>query len=538
MTDRSALSTIIAYARAGALDHAWGQFVAGGYDRRADDPATLSLKGRLLKDRAVRADGAVRRQHYRAAAEAYLGSAKLKPATYPLINAATLSLLAGDEPRAHELASEVLDSVDHHPGEPETPYYRAATAAEALLLLRKESEARKAFAEAIALAPQAWEDHASTLRQFALILSAQGADAGWLDAHRPPLSLHFAGHMSFRPQNVRRDALDLEINAALDEERIGFGYGALAAGADIIIAEALLQRGAELHVVLPCDAGTFVRRSVEPYGKEWVQRFDAALNRADTVRQIRPYDVPPDDATFDLADEVAMGAALMNGERLMSEAVQLLVLDAGGGGTGRTRQSWATGGWRQRLIAAPREEVIVLPPPVDDVASAFRVLAMLSIDVAADDTADTLRAADVEVRFAMVQAQLARHGAPALAPYSDGKKACVAYADVREGAEVANALITTLARLFPLRIGGHYGRAEILHDPFSGESRLAGDASLVARGAVSSAPAGSAFVTEDFAAAVTASGAMHPLVEYVGELATPDRGPGMGLFALKPPLVS
>ena len=215
----------------------------------------------------------------------------------------------------------MLDSVDHHPGEPETPYYRAATAAEALLLLRKESEARQAFAEAIALAPQAWEDHASTLRQFALILRAQGADAGWLDAHRPPLSLHFAGHMSFRPQNVRRDALDLEINAALDEERIGFGYGALAAGADIIIAEALLQRGAELHVVLPCDAGTFVRRSVEPYGKEWVQRFDAALNRADTVRQIRPYDVRPDDATFDLADEVAMGAALMNGERLMSEAV-------------------------------------------------------------------------------------------------------------------------------------------------------------------------------------------------------------------------
>ena len=32
MTERSALSTIIAYARAGALDHAWGQFVAGGHD--------------------------------------------------------------------------------------------------------------------------------------------------------------------------------------------------------------------------------------------------------------------------------------------------------------------------------------------------------------------------------------------------------------------------------------------------------------------------------------------------------------------------
>ena len=35
----------------------------------------------------------------------------------------------------------------------------------------------------------------------------------------------------------------------------GVAYGALAAGADIILAEALLKRGAALHVVLPFARG-------------------------------------------------------------------------------------------------------------------------------------------------------------------------------------------------------------------------------------------------------------------------------------------
>jgi len=55
MTAAAPLSTIIALARAGALDHAWAQFSAAGYDRDDRDPAALTVKGRLLKDHALRA---------------------------------------------------------------------------------------------------------------------------------------------------------------------------------------------------------------------------------------------------------------------------------------------------------------------------------------------------------------------------------------------------------------------------------------------------------------------------------------------------
>src|SRR3546814_11050772 len=97
-----------------------------------------------------------------------------------------------------KLATQVIDWIEANPDEPETPYYYGATLAEALLLLANEKGARAALSDAIAIAPRAWEDHASTLRQFGLILSARNSSAAWLDMLRPPRSLHFSGHMSFR----------------------------------------------------------------------------------------------------------------------------------------------------------------------------------------------------------------------------------------------------------------------------------------------------------------------------------------------------
>src|SRR3982750_2399890 len=128
------LSTIIALARAGALDHAWNQFSMAGYAVRDDDPAALTVKGRLLKDRALRASGDERRRFYLESAEAYRRAAALQPGTYPLINAATLSLLSGDVAQARDIAREVLDRIAREPEEPETPYWRAATEAEAWLI--------------------------------------------------------------------------------------------------------------------------------------------------------------------------------------------------------------------------------------------------------------------------------------------------------------------------------------------------------------------------------------------------------------------
>src|SRR5436190_9625062 len=299
------LSTIIALARAGALDHAWAQYCGAGYDRDDSDPAALTVRGRLLKDHALRAEGEARRAYYLRSAEAYRQAAALQPATYPLINAATLSLLSGDREQAAEIAQEVLARIAAEPEEPETPYYRAATEAEALLLLGRREDARDALAAAVAAAPQAWEDHGSTLRQFVAIEAALGGDPAWLDLLRPPVSLAWA-------EGAAAASADLMPRVA--QERHGFAFGPLGDEGDLARAEALLAAGVELNLVIPARLDAL---DLPP------DRAAAVLAAAGSVLQVRPLDGPPNPRRTELAGRIARGAALLNAERLMSAMVDL-----------------------------------------------------------------------------------------------------------------------------------------------------------------------------------------------------------------------
>jgi hypothetical protein len=514
------LPSILAHARAGSLERAWSLFTAGGHDRNQTDPAALTLKGRLLKDRSAQAAGSERRALLGEAAAAYARAAGLGETTYPLINAATLTLLAGDARSAAALAGQVLARIEAHPDEPETPYYRAATRAEALLLLGRSADARAAFEEAVALAPRAWEDHATTLRQFALILAAQGADAGWLDGLRPCRSLHFGGHMSFRAGNGH-GALGESIAAVLDAERIGFGYGALAAGADIIIAEALLARSAELHLLLPGGIAGFAALSVDPFGAEWRQRFDAVLARATSVRAIEPIGIAPDQAMIDLADEAAMGAALGNARRLESSAVQLLVLPEDSASGSRTVWLAGDAGRRQHILVSPREAVDGARAEAEGGPSRIAVLAV-RIAVAGPE--------DAAAKLAAAKTALDKAPAPVAPACFTGEAVLVGFDGVAAAAAAAAAIATALGGA--ASVGGHYGVGMLVADPFSGAARIAGRTAALALAAAQSTLAGSVSVTDDFAAALEVR-APHARAEFIGELTGPGAPAPIGLHALR-----
>jgi hypothetical protein len=510
MTESISLPAIIAHARAGSLDRAWAMFEAAGYDASRDS-AALAIKGRLLKDRALRVSGEARAWLYGAAAEAYAAAAGEDGATYPLINAATLSLLSGDAGKAAALAQRVLARIEANPDEPETPYYLAATRAEALLLLGESTAAQAALAQAVALAPRAWEDHASTLRQFALILGAQGADAAWLDTHRPQRSLHFGGHMSFRA-DAGPSALTERIAALIAEERIGFGYGALAAGADILIAEALVAGGAELHLVIPGGLDAFAALSVDPW-VEWRPRFDAVVARAATVRAVEPLNILPDSNGIALGDEIAIGAARINARHLASEALQLIVLAEGADeARNHSMQVWSSGGGRQHVLRAPREPV---DPPLPVPPRRQACLAALAIRAGGDALAAI---ADV----------LAEGPATAVPPSFTGEAVLLAFDAIGDAAACAVALAGAVPGA---AVGGYYGIAETVADPFSRDAKLAGRALAIAHAAAESALPGSACVSDDFAAALAAMAPNRFSTEAIGEL-DGARGP-VGLFALR-----
>ncbi len=347
-------------ARAGSPGRAWALFVAEGWDRQADDPKALTLKGRLLKDQAKAANGAEQDQFYREAAAAYTAAAEIRTDSYPLINAAALALLGGVSDRSVELAAQVLELIESNPEEGENAYWRGATRSEALLLMNREEEAQDALAKAIAELPHAWEDHAATIGQFALILAKQHRDAGWLDQHRPPASVHFSGMIRMQPDNANTPAV---IENFIAVEQPGFAYGALAAGSDLLFAQAFLDNktkrksAAELHVVLPFPVELFRELSVRPFGDLWLSQFDAVLERAETV-SILGLDDPPLALAVEIADRVAMGQAVRNAQILQSRAKAVTV--SGRGETLRPQlAAWQNSGRELIVIEGNRKQTSV-----------------------------------------------------------------------------------------------------------------------------------------------------------------------------------
>ena len=496
MVNAVPLSTIIALARAGALEHAWYEFRAAGYDLLDDDPAALTVKGRLLKDRAIQARGEERRLFYQESAETYRRSAELQPGTYPLINAATLSLLSGDRDQAREIAGEVLERIALEPEEPETPYWRAATEAEALLLTDRFEEARAKLAAAVEAAPRAWEDHASTLRQFILIHEALDSDPLWLDMLRPPRSLSYSGGGAIDAAGCAEAAA-----AARDiiaRERIGFGFGALAAGADIAVAESLLESGAELHVVLPSDPESFARDWVDPFGAAWRERFDAALAAADTVHLVRPVQVPPGAPMLALAREVSRGAARLNAERLISESRELPLGDGEGA---QTSEPPAAGERRTPLLA----------------------LLSVNVGIASDQ--------GFENRLEEVRQLLENTAGGAIPPHLGGDNVLVGFAEVAAAAAAARAIWARLRGRMPLRIAGHFGFISVVRDPFLGAIRASEAGSAILRAIAQATPPDTVCASLDFAAALAAAGGPG-CASWIGELHAFDGGAAIPLYAL------
>lgn len=523
MSLNASLLSIIAHARSGALEHAWRLFREGGFDRARKNPAALSVRGRLLKDDALRVEGQARKRLYLEAADAYARAGKISGETYPLINAATLSLLAGRRKQAHTLARQVLD---RRGSERETAYYRIATRAEALLLLGEIAQARAVLASAMARAPHAYEDHASTLRQFGLILDELGESAAWLDEFRPPRCLHFAGHMGVAAEGA---SIARQIRAVIRKERIGFGYGALAAGADILIAEALLEAGAELHLVLPAPEAMFREASVARFGKGWARRFDRVRKKARSVH-VAGTGGPPSPLAIQLAAEVAMGRAAMQAAVLSTEAVQLLILDrkdakrTTAGGSDWVASTWKKSGRRQLLLAAPRARAArrASAKPAPGILAA-----MLRIEMSVS-SGERL----TEEILPWLARALKAGSAPLTAPRWTGDAVLAAFDTAQAAARAALSAASVMAEKSDLRVAGHYAIVEEADDPFGGAAYLTGEGAVLPREIAKSTPWGAIHLSEDFAAALHA-GAVRPRTEYVGALRDEGGRDTMALFSLK-----
>jgi hypothetical protein len=538
----------LALARAGSARRAAyeAEQLRLGIGDDADVPLRLredveALRARLEKDRALAATGETRVALAAQAAAAYEDVGRRLRGHYSCANAATLWLVAGDRARADELATLAqCFARESRDDDPDDEYWRAVTEAEAFLVLGDTNAAHDALSTASKMSAADVAAIATTRRQLAQVCTVTNTDESVLDPLVLPTIVHYSGHAARATELERRfpAALEASVVATVDDlvgaRRIGFGYGSMACGADIVIAEALLRRGVELHVVLPFDAHEFEEVSVRSGGEQWVPRFRVCLANATSVTHACDSYLG-DDALFGYAASVVMGHALNRAAFLGAEAFQIAVWDGGGStgpaGTGHDVEKWGRTGRETIVIDAPRVARDPFAVPNDSAAMGRSVRAIVFTDL---HGFSRLRDEDYPVVLKRVIAPIAavldRFAGAILARKTWGDAVHIVCSDVASAARAALAiqeLVTDLDRSefglpddFRMRVGAHVGPVLEWLDPIGGVPTFWGREVTRAAYIEPRTPEGEVYVTDPFAALLTLDAPDDLRCEYVGQITT------------------
>lgn len=321
-------AAVLALARAGSLNFARQEFERFGLNSISDHEDIMALGGRLAKDMSLKMQGEQALQFARNSAQKYEAAFQASGGYYSGINAATMMLLA-NAPR-EEVGERALNILEMLPSAestgPTDHYFNQATRAECFLLLGNPVRAIECLRAAITFDPLNYSAHASTLKQFHLIFAKTGLDTSMLDPFSAPRPAHFSGHIWNSGQGPDEEEMTIAGTDAVQKNDIGYGFGGLAAGADIICAEALLENGAQLNIILPADAETFADLSVRPFGTAWESRYRRCIDQAKNVT-ILPSVAPDVADAFLFAGRAAMGHTVLKAQQFAVGPSQLLIWD-------------------------------------------------------------------------------------------------------------------------------------------------------------------------------------------------------------------
>lgn len=530
-----------------------------------DDPAAapwhdeaLALTGRIAKDRWRRLPEGPEREHAaRQAIDCYRRAWTHSGDMFPGINAASMLYVQGARDAAQALAREVREVArrDTHAA----PHWRAATLGEAALLLDETDAAAAHYAAAFHHAAGNLGDIASMRRQLRLLEGSRLVPESVWSALAQPRIVVFTGHMIDAPgratprlPDAAQGALAQRLAERLAALNAGIGYCSAACGADILFIEAMLARGAEVHVTLPFAREDFLATSVAHAGPAWVQRFQQALERVASVSYGVRERYLGDESLYAYAGQLMQGAALLRGQQLEAEPMLLAVLDDGSerlpGGTRDLLEHWHRLGLPSERIdptvllrdleaaggdlPAVRDAAAAEAPAVPVRSHALRrqVRTMLFADMVGFSRLKEEDTPSFLVNFLGVIAHMltqCRTRPSFVNTWGDGL--FMVFDDVSAGVEFALRLRDTVqgedwpARGLPagttLRIGMHTGPVFEAPDPLIGRSNYFGSHVVRAARIEPVATPGAAYVSAELACTLAASGAVGFATDYLGPLA-------------------
>ena len=347
----------LALARTGATRRA-SAILVGLREQGQDDEETFGILARTHKDFWMIAPTEEEREHHlRRSLEDYLKGYECSGGYYTGINAASMSLVAGETETARRIAAEVRVICEEGlaKGGSDSPesYWLLATAAEAALVSGDMDSARLNYTRATTESDPGAAEVSRTRSQARFLLKCQEQDEHALDDCfvLPRIGL-FTGHMLDRPDRpaprfpaALEEAVRGEIEASLERRDVQIGYSSLACGGDMLFAESVLKRGGEVHIFLPFDIETFIEHSVRLVPQEGlVERFHRLLDSAASVRILNEHGDPDDGAGYDFCNRVIAGAAILKSRFLGMDIAPILLWDGkrgdGGGGTESVRNYW------------------------------------------------------------------------------------------------------------------------------------------------------------------------------------------------------
>jgi adenylate cyclase len=493
-----------------------------------------ALKGRMLKDLAVRKTGTEQVELFRQSSQAYRLAHKLTDGYFSGINAATTSFLAGDDEEACQLAAAIARRPDIvRPRD----YFAAASGAEAKLICGEVEEATALYAAARHRPDASPGVIASTARQVHLIANklsiSNDQRLALLESIRPTPVIHFCGHM-FPAGWQAEEALAASINSILHESGVLIAYGALACGGDILVAEAIIARGGELHVVLPFAEEDFLKTSVSIGGSEWCARYDDARKAASSVTFATQMRCVNDDEQFVYCSKLMMGLARLRARVMYADTFQLAVWDGappnGGAGTASDCAEWARQGGETRVVSVPRDRPTVNSVAVPEVRNRphWALQSMLFADFAGFSRLDEDRLSQfLEAVMGRIATVLDRHADVVLTRNSWGDAIYVVITSPAKAAEIALEIQSELSPALlhstglpaegGMRISLHYGPIFEHFDAVQSARTFYGTEVTLAARIEPRVPVGAIYTTQPFAAMIGSDSTQYHF-EYVGKM--------------------
>jgi len=320
----------------------------------------------------------------------------------------------------------------------------------------------------------------------------------------------------------------------LDETGAMIAYGPLACGADIVIAEAILARGGELHAVMPFAEEDFLRTSVRLGGPQWEERYVRTRDAAASVTFATQIQHVDDDELFAYCSKLVMGLARLRAEIMQTEAFQLAIWDGkapnGVAGTAADCAEWERQGGKTYIVPIPQER-----PQLDFVAMSdpanrprWTLRSMLFADFAGFSKLDEDSLSQfLGVVMGRIAKVLDRHADAVLSRNSWGDAVYVVITTPEEAAKIALEIQSELnPKLLVeiglpaedgMRISLHHGPIFEHFDAVQSARTFYGTEVTVAARIEPRVPVGAIFTTQPFAAMIESDRNNYSF-EYVGAM--------------------